>query len=772
MKIRNQFIIAILVMVVASVALVTSSSISFNSTVDFFNVLSSKVSRLENSFQNISDMGSQILISPVLSRSYENWETVLNSFDKDFMDFVDYALEHRRDIGNEEVINILTETQAKWNEQLVDVQSVKDVMSSLQQKNPLEFETMPGLLYLERDANDYDINMAHVKIIFMSEVTGALMKSSISELVQIIEETRNEASGNIIRIILVAIFLVIFFLALVFISIQRVIATSLDNVSDEIQTISQGDFTSTITFGRTNEFTPLVEFINIFVKDFNLIINRIKKVASESISMKEELLNVTTSSARKVDTITTGVTNLSGQIGDLISDINTSSDTLKHFLLKITELATKIEEQSINVEQSSSSIVQMTTSLLNVSDIATKRREAGEVLVSAVADGGDKVSKTNELVRQSTQDVNNILQIVDIINMISDQTNLLAMNASIEAAHAGEAGKGFAVVAQEIRKLAEMTNTNARKIQEIIDIVANRMKTVMESSNESKFFFEHIQMETNNFNIALEDIARSIGEISSGSNEIMGVMKALAFSSRDIKENSDAMKKDVVILDKTLSNIRNFGDTVQSGINDLNSGARQMSSTMVEVKDMTALNAEAIGSLNITVSHFKTRDVEDVEDEETPQNLTQQFFANNSEKSSFIEGKVISDEMFDIICKPTSHLSPTIEQNEIDEAISKIEPVEELTESLAANVNEYNNIFEESMSENPMFGIDSIEQSSNASRRGQSSVMASDLDSMTKKIATSEAENNDIEDNDESDNNFDELQKTMDQLSDISNLNM
>lgn len=607
MKIRSQFIISSLIMFVASVVVGLISFIMFSNVVDSSSKITFQASRLQRDFQIIMDMGNQILTSPALERSYENWSRRLEVFNDDFENFTDDLLENNF-LESREAKEALDSSIEKWGEQWESIEAIRQAIEEIFSGMGIESKKIKGLLLDNLIFEDKiaAINVAKVRIVFMNEVTGAMMKSSLSSLIQEINVIKDTQIQRLFVIITGAIFMLVFLSIFVFILIQQTIKNSLSKIQGEVFTLSKGDFTSSITIEGKNEFSFLMKHINEFVVEFSQIIAGIKKLTVESNKMKTDISEITEHNAVQIQQITGNIGVMTERISNLVVDINSSSDTIQHFFSKITELVSKIEYQSSSVEESSASIIEMTTSLLNVSDIAVKRREAGEVLVNIVADGGAKVQKTNDLVRQTTQDVNNILQIIDIINTIADQTNLLAMNASIEAAHAGEAGKGFAVVAQEIRKLAEMTNNNARKIQETINIVANRMKTVQESSNESKFFFEHIRKETGNFNLALEDIARAIGEISSGSNEIMGVMKSLSILSREIRDDSEEMKVDTVTLDKTMINIRAFSETVREGIGELYSGANQISSTMSEVRRMNNISSDSIQNLHNTVTKFKT----------------------------------------------------------------------------------------------------------------------------------------------------------------------
>lgn len=613
MKIRSQFIISTVAMTAVIAVVGIISVLLFRNTVETYNEISVKGDQLQSDFEQIAALGTQVRVSPDLERAYDQWRLKLDLFNSDFTAFMQ-QLNSAGILETKESQATMRLASRKWNEQWESLNEIRSLLGRIIDGS-FGGSRKPGLLVLKERYDLEAINNANIKIIYMNEVTGATMKESLSLLVAEIDAVKEDAVFSIFLAILFTIAVVILLLIFVFVYIQRTITRSLANMQQEVEVLSQGDFSSRIHHKQKNEFSTLIKHINGFVEEFSHVIDGVKMLASETNKMKQQINVVTEESAASVEEVTGSISTMTDQINDLVGDINLSTDTIKHFFEKINELVGKIEGQASSVEQSSTSIVEMTTALASVADIATKRRQAGEALVNVVSDGGEKVQKTNDLVRQTTQDVNNILQIIDIINTIADQTNLLAMNASIEAAHAGEAGKGFAVVAQEIRKLAEMTNNNARKIQETIDVVAHRMKTVQESSNESKYFFDHIRSETGNFNIALEEIARAIGEISSGSTEIMGVMKSLSTLSHEIKHDSEEMKEDTVSLDNLMGNIRKFGETVRVGIDEICNGAEEINTTMSDVKKMNNMNSDSIADLNEAVKKFKTGSEEDVASE-------------------------------------------------------------------------------------------------------------------------------------------------------------
>jgi iron only hydrogenase large subunit-like protein/uncharacterized protein YoxC len=252
-------------------------------------------------------------------------------------------------------------------------------------------------------------------------------------------------------------------------------------------------------------------------------------------------------------------------IDKLNKDVNQQIAQSISFVQEISVLIGSLNEpllrQSAALEESSSSVEEMMATIRSASTSAQKKQEAMHTLVDNVGRGRESMRKTIEAVSGISQSVEGVASTIKVISGIAANTNLLSMNAAIESAHAGEAGKGFAVVADEIRRLSETTRQNSQDISHTLSNIVDGIKTTSGRSTETDGLISQMDSEINSFANTMEELIRSLEELSAGSQEITTALSILNQLSLEVKSSYTDMIDKTRELESVMRKISGISDS-------------------------------------------------------------------------------------------------------------------------------------------------------------------------------------------------------------------
>lgn len=368
----------------------------------------------------------------------------------------------------------------------------------------------------------------------------------------------------------------------------------------------EGDLTHKISFRHKDEVGELAFWFNIFIDNLKDIVNHVKEALGKNNVIKESLNATSQNGMTVLNEITSNINNIQGHSKTLDDSISQSNEILSSTNDRLSKLDNFVSDEISAVEETSASINQMLASLQNVSGITKKRLEGIGELRDSAQIGGEKLDMMIAIVDKIYNNIGNISEMVTIINNISSQTNLLAMNAAIEAAHAGDAGKGFAVVSDEIRKLAENSNQSAKGISGILHGIIDDIKLASAESEETKQSFININESIQDIHGALTEISSSTEELSSGSKQIVDATSMLHNISGDLREGMDELKSNNDKLNNSMNQVQRIGDDVFSGMKEIATGANLISKTVTDLNNLAEQLDETSGAMQSEVSKFKT----------------------------------------------------------------------------------------------------------------------------------------------------------------------
>jgi iron only hydrogenase large subunit-like protein/ABC-type transporter Mla subunit MlaD len=225
-----------------------------------------------------------------------------------------------------------------------------------------------------------------------------------------------------------------------------------------------------------------------------------------------------------------------GELNRLLQEhIGSASGLVDGINKLVHELNTSISSQAEAVEQSSASTEKMLVSIKDTSDVSLNKQEAIKELIGNAAQGQESMRVTIKSVQGISQSVDGIAQAIKIISGIAANTNLLSMNAAIEAAHAGEAGRGFAVVADEIRRLSESTSENSRNISKTLKNIIDGIAITSKQSGDTDSRITEMSKEIGGFAQTMTDLIKTFNELSAESGDITASLDSLQHQSVAVK---------------------------------------------------------------------------------------------------------------------------------------------------------------------------------------------------------------------------------------------
>jgi methyl-accepting chemotaxis protein len=385
-------------------------------------------------------------------------------------------------------------------------------------------------------------------------------------------------------------------------SFRRTVST----LSGSMIRYGNGDFTMPVPVKGKDELAETASQVNSLVGSFSNVIKQIKEIAFSASRMKTEVENASHESAAGAAEMEASVRSIAAKIDGVVENLAKSARATNEITAAIKRLNERIEKQSVFVDETSASSEEMNASTESVSAISHKQEEVARRLKDMTDKEVGRFADTILLIGENAKDVEQINEITGIIDGIAGQTNLLAMNAAIEAAHAGDTGKGFSVVSDEIRKLAESTNQNSAIIKVTITAVSDRIRRIEKESLLSRQAIEAIRAEADQSSRAMAEVSQAMHELARASQEMMKTMTEMVQTAAAIKTDSGEIRNNVERVNEAIAEIEGLGTEVHSGIMEIDKEAVHLTDVMGRVRDLDAQNSASIVELEGKVGVFKT----------------------------------------------------------------------------------------------------------------------------------------------------------------------
>ena len=378
-------------------------------------------------------------------------------------------------------------------------------------------------------------------------------------------------------------------------------------VSDTLKDISEGegDLTRTIAVSSKDEVGDLAKYFNQTLKKIKDLVLVIKKQAVTLSDIGNDLSSNMTETAAAINEITANIQNIKTRVISQSASVTQTNATMEQVITNINKLNGHVENQTRNVSQASSAIEEMVANISSVTNTLVSNATNVKTLQEASEVGRGGLQEVAADIQEISRESEGLLEINAVMENIASQTNLLSMNAAIEAAHAGEAGKGFAVVADEIRKLAESSSEQSKTIGTVLKKIAESIKKITGSTDNVLHRFEAIDTGVKTVADQEENIRNAMEEQNEGSKQLLQSAGGLNEITQQVKGGSEEMLNGSQEVMHESQNLEKVTQEITSGMNEMATGAEQVNVAVHNVNDMTQKNRESIDSLLKEVSRFK-----------------------------------------------------------------------------------------------------------------------------------------------------------------------
>lgn len=359
---------------------------------------------------------------------------------------------------------------------------------------------------------------------------------------------------------------------------SRLISKPLQAATNRMALIAEGDFSEEPLHKQSNdEIGHLAVATNQMSDNMRILLDDIQNV-SESVTVQSEGLT------RSSFEIKEGSNKVAETMEDLAAGSETQAHRASNLATQMSSLTASIQEVNANgvfIQQSSEEVLQMTNEGASLMALSTEQMmRIDQIVFEAV----EKVKGLDAHTRE-------ISELVSVIHDIADQTNLLALNATIEAARAGEHGKGFAVVADEVRKLAEQSSRSVTNITEIVHSIQNESVTVVSSLQTG---YEEVEEGSEQIKVTGETF-----------KEISAAVTDMASRIDTVTENLMSVQTDTEQMNDSIGEIAAISEESAAGIEQTSMTTRQISLAMEEVSTSVHELENMADELNGLVNRFK-----------------------------------------------------------------------------------------------------------------------------------------------------------------------
>ncbi|NIZ40261.1 methyl-accepting chemotaxis protein [Entomospira entomophila] len=423
----------------------------------------------------------------------------------------------------------------------------------------------------------------------------------------VVEEDMLEGIADLRSGVMTGVFFLLILVILIVMILMTVILNTLGKTNEAISDVAAGggDLTKRIEVRGNDELAELAGNFNKFSDTLQKIVATVK-TNTEGLEKTSHKLNSEMGKAQDdLSEIRSTVDVLVLSVESQMRSLDNSNNAVNSLVSSIGSLDDLVVTQAAGITQSSAAIEEMVSSINSVTRIVNDMAQQYKGLYSAGEVGKEKQQLVRDRIREVVKGSVKLQEANSIIEEIANQTNLLAMNAAIEAAHAGDIGKGFAVVADEIRNLAESAAEQSKSIGQELRTVHETIASIEQASNDSEHSYSDVFNAIDSLSNLVDQVQSAMQEQSVGSGEVLRSLKMITQSSQDVKDAAMTMRDESVAIIEVMKNLTEGMVSDRKKVGSVASVTEGIMETTSQLSRLVRDNESKIGEVAELMAQFK-----------------------------------------------------------------------------------------------------------------------------------------------------------------------
>lgn len=392
----------------------------------------------------------------------------------------------------------------------------------------------------------------------------------------------------------------------IFLSLEYIVIARIRRIRSSILGISRGDLSRPIAIESGDELGELAGSLNQFIESLKSMLESLKTISTGNTAMGHEIAVRLGEIAAAMDQIDT----LSGRIqkksGDLSGEVSGSTDAADRIKDELRDLVLMIEKQDGTVHGSERLVLNMISAVDRIARLAGEKTSSLSRLLDSTRQGREEMQRTRNAIQAISGFIGTIGEIITVIDEIADRSNLLAMNAAIEAAHAGAAGKGFAVLAGEIRKLSTNTSDNAKKVGHTIKSITEKIRETETVTENTDGVISAVLADMTTLSSDFSDILSSVQTISREGEDVREALTEVAALTSGVRDNARSIDRNSRGIKETMAKVSRLSEETLAGVAEIKTGVEGNARNVEALSVLGIRNSETVRVIEEELGKYRT----------------------------------------------------------------------------------------------------------------------------------------------------------------------